>query len=132
MKAAVDKVKRGKGRVVNTRFAAMVSHYLFEPELCNVASGWEKGVVEKNVQDSRRRIWQDAQGERFGSFADLKPYRWPWSWYWNPTVSPIALPLPKHESKNAKNQNNPPQRRLNPKTTIQLSTAPVQFRGQNP
>ena len=38
---------------------------------CNVASGWEKGVVEKNVQDSRRRIWLDAQNRRFSSFAEL-------------------------------------------------------------
>ena len=51
MKTAVDKVKKGKARVVNTRFAAMASHYLFDPDFCNVASGWEKGVVEKNVQD---------------------------------------------------------------------------------
>jgi hypothetical protein len=40
------------------RFAAMASHYLFEPEFCNPASGWEKGQVEKNVQDARRRLWQ--------------------------------------------------------------------------
>jgi hypothetical protein len=71
MKTAVDKVKKGKSRVVNTRFAAMTSHYLFDPDFCNVASGWEKGVVEKNVQDSRRRIWQDAANERFGSFTEL-------------------------------------------------------------
>jgi len=71
MKTAVDKVKKGKSRIVNTRFAAMASHYLFDPDFCNVASGWEKGVVEKNVQDSRRRIWQDATQERFGSFAEL-------------------------------------------------------------
>lgn len=71
MKTAVDKVKKGKARVVNTRFAAMASHYLFDPDFCNVASGWEKGVVEKNVQDSRRRIWQDAAKERFGSFTEL-------------------------------------------------------------
>ena len=56
MKTAVDKVKKGKGRTVNARFAALCAHYLFEPDFCNVASGWEKGVVEKNVQDSRRRI----------------------------------------------------------------------------
>jgi len=67
----VDKVKKGKSRVVNTRFAAMASHYLFDPDFCNVASGWEKGVVEKNVQDSRRRIWQDASEARFGSFTEL-------------------------------------------------------------
>ena len=71
MKTAVDKVGVGKRRIVNTRFAAMASHYLFDPDFCNVASGWEKGVVEKNVQDSRRRIWQDAGNQRFGSFAEL-------------------------------------------------------------
>jgi transposase len=71
MKTAVDKVKKGKGRTVNTRFAAMASHYLFDADFCNVASGWEKGVVEKNVQDSRRRIWQEAAKERFGSFTEL-------------------------------------------------------------
>ena len=56
MKTAVDRVKKGNGRTVNTRFAAMASHYLFDPDFCNVASGWEKGVVEKNVQDGRLRI----------------------------------------------------------------------------
>jgi transposase len=71
MKTAVDKVNKGKGRTINTRFAAMASHYLFDPDFCNVASGWEKGVVEKNVQDSRQRIWQDAAKERFGSFTEL-------------------------------------------------------------
>lgn len=71
MKTAVDKVKKGKARVVNTRFSAMASHYLFDPDFCNVAAGWEKGVVEKNVQDSRRRLWQDAAKERFGSFTEL-------------------------------------------------------------
>ena len=60
MKTAVDKVKKGKGRIVNARFAVMCAHYLFDADFCNVASGWEKGVVEKNVQDSRRRIWLDA------------------------------------------------------------------------
>ena len=72
MKTAVDRVPgRGKARVVNARFAAMASHYLFEPDFCNVASGWEKGRVEKGVQDSRRRIWQRAQSKKFGSIAEL-------------------------------------------------------------
>ena len=74
MKTAVDKVNKGKGRVVNARFAVMCSHYLFDPDFCNVASGWEKGVVEKNVQDSRRRIWQEAQNLKFGSFAELNAW----------------------------------------------------------
>ncbi len=60
MKTAVDQVKQGKARVVNARFKAMCSHYLFDADFCNVASGWEKGIVEKNVQDSRRRIWIEA------------------------------------------------------------------------
>ncbi len=71
MKTAVDRVKKGKGRVVNARFAVMCAHYLFDADFCNVASGWEKGVVEKNVQDSRRRIWQEASGRRFGSLVEL-------------------------------------------------------------
>jgi len=74
MKTAVDKVSKGKGRVVNARFAVMCAHYLFDADFCNVASGWEKGVVEKNVQDSRRRIWLDAQNQRFGSFAELNAW----------------------------------------------------------
>ena len=28
------------------------------PEFCNPAAGWEKGQVEKNVQDARNRLWQ--------------------------------------------------------------------------
>ena len=72
MKTAVDKVvKRTNGRVVNSRFYAMTAHYLFEPDFCNVASGWEKGIVEKNVQDSRRRIWVEAKTRCFDSFEEL-------------------------------------------------------------
>jgi hypothetical protein len=52
----------------------MTAHYLFEPDFCNVASGWEKGIVEKNVQDSRRRIWIDAKTQIFGSFAELNAW----------------------------------------------------------
>ena len=74
MKTAVDKVKKGKGRVVNARFNAMCAHYLFDADFCNVASGWEKGVVEKNVQDSRRRVWLDAQKIQWGSFAQLNTW----------------------------------------------------------
>jgi len=58
MRTAVDRVGRGKERQVNARFLAMASHYVFEPEFCNPAAGWEKGQIEKNVQDSRHRLWQ--------------------------------------------------------------------------
>jgi transposase len=70
----VDKVGRGKARDVNARFLAMCSHYLFDPDFCNVASGWEKGVVEKNVQDSRRRIWIQAQQMLWRSFDELNAW----------------------------------------------------------
>jgi transposase len=66
MKTAVDRIGTGKARQVNARFAAMASHYLFETDFCNPASGWEKGQVEKNVQDARRRLWQPMP-----SFPDL-------------------------------------------------------------
>ena len=72
MKTAVDKVGRGKQRAVNKRFTAMVSHYLFEAEFCNPASGWEKGQIEKGVLDARRRIWQDAPS--FKTLADLNQW----------------------------------------------------------
>ena len=70
--AAVDKVGRGKQRDVNKRFTAMVSHYLFEAEFCNPASGWEKGQIEKNVLDSRRRVWQSVP--EFKSLAELNAW----------------------------------------------------------
>ncbi len=50
---------------------AMTAHYLFDPDFCNVASGWEKGIVEKNVQDARRRVWIEAKTLRFSSFDTL-------------------------------------------------------------
>ena len=75
MKTAVDRTPRkDRGRVVNARFAAMAAHYLFEPDFCNVASGWEKGRVEKGVQDARRRIWQEAEHQRFDTFAELNAW----------------------------------------------------------
>ncbi len=74
MRTAVDKVHKGKGRTVNARFSVMCAHYLYDPDFCNVASGWEKGVVEKNVQDSRRRIWIEARERRFASFDELNAW----------------------------------------------------------
>ena len=74
MKTAVDRVGKGKTREVSLRFTTMCAHYLFDADFCNVASGWEKGVVEKNVQDSRRRIWLDAREQRFSSLDELNAW----------------------------------------------------------
>ena len=65
MRTAVDKVGRGKQRTDNARFKAMTSHYLFEAEFCNPASGWEKGQVEKNVQDATKKpYYTDENGNK--------------------------------------------------------------------
>jgi transposase len=74
MRTAVDRVGKGKARDVNLRFTTMCAHYLFDADFCNVASGWEKGVVEKNVQDSRRRIWLDARDQRFSTLDELNAW----------------------------------------------------------
>ncbi len=76
MKTAVDKIGRGKARQVNARFAALASHYLFETDFCNPASGWEKGQVEKNVQDARHRLWQplNTSGPSFPDLAALNAW----------------------------------------------------------
>ncbi|QEW19419.1 Transposase [Marinibacterium anthonyi] len=44
-RTAVDRIGRGKERQINMRFLAMANHYVFEPDFCNPASGWEKGQV---------------------------------------------------------------------------------------
>jgi len=72
MRTAVDRVGRGKVREVNARFRAMVNHFLFEAQFCNPAAGWEKGQVEKQVQDARRRLWQVAPA--FASLAALNAW----------------------------------------------------------
>ncbi len=58
MKTAVDRVGRGKERQINMRFLAMTNHYVYEPEFCNPAAGWEKGQVEKNLWDARHQMLQ--------------------------------------------------------------------------
>jgi hypothetical protein len=43
----------------------MCGDYLFGPDFCNVALGWEEGIVEKNVQDRRRQIWAEPLDRRW-------------------------------------------------------------------
>jgi transposase len=74
MKTAVDKVGKGKERTVNARFQAMCSHYLFEPDFCNRAAGWEKGIVEKNVLDRRRQLWQAISRQSWSSLSALNDW----------------------------------------------------------
>ncbi|MDX8414473.1 MAG: IS21 family transposase [Mariprofundales bacterium] len=68
-KTIVNRILKGKERDVNKRFARLASHYLFEPVMCNPASGWEKGQVEKQVQDIRN--WVFCPKLRFDSMEEL-------------------------------------------------------------
>ena len=55
MKTAVDRVGRGKERQVNIRFLAMANHYVFEPEFCTPAAGWDCASVAPPVRARWRR-----------------------------------------------------------------------------
>jgi transposase len=72
MSTAVDRVLPGKERDYNRRFEHMTAHYLFEPQACNVASGWEKGQVERQVALVRQ--WLFVPRARFGSLALLNAW----------------------------------------------------------
>jgi transposase len=74
MKTTVDKVGDGKLRSVNARFQAMCSHYLFEAEFYNPASGWKRGIVEKSVRDRRRQVRREASERRWPDLANLSAW----------------------------------------------------------
>jgi len=54
LKAAVQKVLRGRNRIEQDSFLRFRSHYCFKAEFCNVGKGNEKGGVEGLVGFSRR------------------------------------------------------------------------------
>ena len=57
LKTAVDRIGKGRERKFNRRFLQMCSHHLVKPVACTPAAGWEKGRVEKQVQDLRRVLF---------------------------------------------------------------------------
>lgn len=52
----------------------MTAHYLFDPDFCNAASGCSIRVVEKNMQDARRRVWSEARKQQFSHFGELNAW----------------------------------------------------------
>jgi hypothetical protein len=46
------------GHLIHSRCSPTGGHHI--TLTCNPASGWEKGQIEKNVQDARHRFWQPA------------------------------------------------------------------------
>lgn len=57
MKTAVDVVFMGKERNFNRKFLSLMNHYLIEPTACNPAAGWEKGRIERQVDNVRNWIF---------------------------------------------------------------------------
>lgn len=56
-KTMVTYVSRSKDRIFHPRFLSLMNHYIIEPVACTPASGWEKGQVEKQVQDIRHQLF---------------------------------------------------------------------------
>jgi len=71
-KTVVDKIGRGKERVFNQRFLQLASHYLFEPQACTPASGWEKGQIENQVKSNRQSVFVPRL--RFESLVELNAH----------------------------------------------------------
>jgi len=71
-KLQVAQFKLSHSRAFFLRAYVLTHEMLFDAEFCNPASGWEKGQIEKNVQDSRHRLWQKVPA--FGSLAALNDW----------------------------------------------------------
>lgn len=69
---AVQKVLKGHRREEQESFLSFRTHYLFQAEFCNVASGWEKGGVEGRVGYARRNWLIGAPN--FSSWEELNCY----------------------------------------------------------
>ncbi len=57
-KTMVIQVLRSKKRNYHPRFMAMMIHYIFESVTCTPESGWEKGQIERQVQDLRKTLFK--------------------------------------------------------------------------
>jgi len=56
LKAAVVRILVGGERALTARFAALASHYLFEPCFCRPGEGHDKGGVEARGHALRRQV----------------------------------------------------------------------------
>ncbi len=54
-KTVATAILKGRQRQVHERYAALASHYRFDPMFCMPRSGWEKPHVENRVYDLQRR-----------------------------------------------------------------------------
>lgn len=72
MKTALDAIFVGNDRAYNRRFQQMCGHYLVDPVACTLASGREKGQVENQVGDIRRRFF--VPRPKFKSYTELNAW----------------------------------------------------------
>ncbi len=72
MSTAIVSILKGKERVYASGFILMCSHYLVKPVACTPGAGWEKGQVEKQVNDVRR--WLFVPKPRFSSLEELNQW----------------------------------------------------------
>src|SRR5215469_4108607 len=72
LKSAVIKTGKKHERVMNEHFQRLLAHYAFEPRLCNVDSGHEKGRVENLVKQAQRDFLAGAP--RFRDMDDLNAH----------------------------------------------------------
>lgn len=54
-KTVATAILKGRQRRVHERYAALASHYRFDPKFCMPGRGWEKPYVENRVYDLQRR-----------------------------------------------------------------------------
>jgi len=71
-KTVADLVLVGRSRKINQRYAALASHYVFEPLFCMPAKGNEKPVVENRVKTLQRK-WSTPV-PKLKDFAELNAY----------------------------------------------------------
>lgn len=70
MKTAADRISSGKARQVNARFAAMASHYMFEPEFCKVH--FERNRYSVRASFANRPVSPRLYLERIAVLAELQ------------------------------------------------------------
>jgi hypothetical protein len=74
MKTAVDKVKKGKGRIVNERFATMCAHYLVDPTSATSPAAGRRASSRRTCRTAAGASGSTRPSSKFGSFTELNAW----------------------------------------------------------